>query len=123
MEIFVSITFNVKRKKIEIKVKIITSKLIRNWMRRQSQKQPLKSLINAILQFTENSESNFPERAKELPWEMLLMDLSNNQNGGINLEAIKDENWFRFDEWSFPGAISQDIDLMASKQRNSRKFS
>lgn len=72
-------------------------------MHRQSQKQPLKSLINAILQFTENSESNFPERAKELPWEMLLMDLSNNQNGGINLEAIKDENWFRFDEWSFPG--------------------
>jgi hypothetical protein len=27
------------------------------------------------------------------------MDLSNNQIGGINLEAIKDENWFRIDEW------------------------
>lgn len=30
---------------------------------------------------------------------MLLMDLSNNQISGINLEAIKDENWFGLDEW------------------------
>lgn len=30
---------------------------------------------------------------------MLLKNLSNYQIGGINLEAIKDENWFQVDEW------------------------
>lgn len=37
------------------------------------------------------------------------MELSNYQISGINLEAIKDENWFRFDEWMQSDSISQEI--------------
>jgi hypothetical protein len=37
------------------------------------------------------------------------MELSNYQISGINLEAIKDENWFRFDEWIRSDSISQEI--------------
>lgn len=37
------------------------------------------------------------------------MELSNYQISGINLEAIKDENWFRFDEWIQSDSISQEI--------------
>lgn len=36
------------------------------------------------------------------------MEISNYQIRGINLEAIKDENWFRFDEWILSDSISQE---------------
>lgn len=97
-------------------------------LHRRSQNKTLKSWLMRFCNLMKTSNRIF-QSALTLPWvaswEMLLMDLSNNQIGGINLEAIKDENWFRFDEWIGDGrsTISQDIVLMAAKQRNSRKFS